>query len=72
MRYNDIIAKTRAGLWALEEHIFPDETPLKKTIEIRQQPTYYKASAETKRWLKSLGPVVQRYADVQEHELLMH
>ncbi len=72
LRYNDIIAKTRAGLWALEEHIFPDETPLKKTIEIRQQPTYYKASAETKRWLKSLGPVVQRYADVLEQELLMH
>lgn len=71
LRYNDIIAKTRAGLWALEEHIFPDETPLKKTIEIRQQPTYYKDSAETKRWLKSLGPVVQRFADVLEHELLM-
>ena len=72
LRYNDVIAKTQAGLWALEEHIFPDETPLKKTIEIRQQPTYYKASAETKRWLKRLGPVVQRYADVLEQELLMH
>ena len=71
LRYNDVIAKTQAGFWALEEHIFPDETPLKKTIEIRQQPTYYKASAETKRWLKNLGPVVQRYADVLEHELLM-
>ena len=71
LRYNDVIAKTQAGFWALEEHIFPDETPLKKTIEIRQQPAYYKDNAETKRWLKNLGPVVQRYADVLEHELLM-
>ncbi len=71
LRYNDVIAKTQAGLWALEEHIFPDETPLKKTIEIRQQPAYHKDNAETKRWLKNLGPVVQRYADVLEHELLM-
>ena len=71
LRYNDVIAKTQAGLWALEEHIFPDEMPLKKTIEIRQQPAYYKDNAETKRWLKNLGPVVQRYADVLKHELLM-
>ena len=72
LRYNDVIAKTKAGLWALEEHIFPDETPLRKTIEIRRQPTCYKDNAEIKRWLKGLGPTVQRYADMLEHELLMH
>ena len=71
LRFSDVIAKTQAGLWALEEHIFPDETPLQKTIEIRQQPTYYKDNTEIKRWLKGLGPVVQRYADVLEHELCM-
>lgn len=72
LRYNDVTAKTQAGLWALEEHVFSDEEPLRKTIEIRLQPTYYKDQAEIKRWLKDLGPVVQRYADVLEHELLMH
>ena len=69
LRYNDVIAKTKAGIWALDEHIFPDEASLRKTIEIRQEPTFYKNMAETKTWLKSLGPVVQRYADVLEHEL---
>ena len=70
LRYNDVIAKTQAGLWALAEHIFSDEEPLRKTVEIRLQPTYYKDQAEIKRWLKGLGPVVQKYADVLEHELL--
>jgi hypothetical protein len=69
LRYNEVIAKTKAGLWALEEHIFPDEEALKKTVEIRQQPLARKDSEEVKQWLKALGPVVQRYADVLEREL---
>ena len=69
LRYNDVIAKTKAGMWALDEHIFPDEDPLRKAVEIRQHPTFFKDRAETKIWLKSLGPVVQRYADVLGYEL---
>ena len=69
LRYNDVIAKTKAGIWALNEHIFPDEEPLRKTIEIRQRPTIFKNRADTKKWLKSLGPAVQRYADVLGYEL---
>ncbi len=69
LRYNDVIAKTKAGIWALDEHIFPDEEALRKTVEIRQDPAFYKDRPETKAWLKSLGPVVQRYADVLGREL---
>ena len=69
LRYNDIIAKTQAGIWALEEHIFPEEAPLKKAVEIRQHPEYYKDKADIRLWLQGLGPVVQRYADVLEQEL---
>ncbi len=69
LRYNDVIAKTQAGLWALSEHVFQDEEPLKKTLEIRQNPAAYKDEEEIKQWLKSLGPVVQQYADVLEQEL---
>ena len=69
LRYHDVIAKTKAGIWALEEHIFPDEATLRKTIEIRLRPAFYKDRAETKEWLKSLGPVVQSYADVLDREL---
>ena len=69
LRYNDVIAKTRAGLWALAEHVFEDEEPLRKTVEIRQNPMAYKNRDDATRWLKELGPTVQRYADVLEREL---
>ena len=69
LRYNDVIAKTEAGIWALDEHIFPDEEYLRKTVEIRQAPALFKDRTDTITWLKSLGPVVQRYADVLEREL---
>ena len=69
LRHNDVIAKTRAGAWALTERIFPDEKPLERTVEIRQNPAVYRSRENIKLWLKSLGPVVQQYADVLEKEL---
>ena len=53
----------------VQKHIFPDEAPLRKTIEIRQHPLAFKDREDIKLWLKELGPVVQAYADVLEHEL---
>ena len=69
LRYNDVISKTQAGIWALKEHLFPDEEALEKTIEIRQHPSAFKDGEEIRLWLSGLGPVVQNYADVLEHEL---
>ncbi len=69
LRYKDVIAKTQAGLWALENHLFPDEEALQKTIEIRKQPLSFKERDDVKQWLKGLGPVVQRCADMLEREL---
>lgn len=69
LRYGDVISKTRAGEWALEEHLFPNEEALEKTLEIRREPLMYKDSESVKAWLKTLGPVVQAYADVLENEL---
>ena len=67
-----MIAKTKAGAWALKEHIFPDEAPLQKTLEIRRHPLQYKDRQEVRAWLSGLGPTVQRYADVLERELLLN
>lgn len=69
LRNDDVIAKTRAGIWALEKHLFSDEAPLRKAIEIRRHPLSFKDRAEIRQWLKGLGPVVQDYADVLEREL---
>ncbi len=73
LRYNDVIAKTQAGVWALENHIFQDEAPLMRALEIRRAPLEipleFKSREDIKRWLTELGPTVQRYADVLEKEL---
>ena len=71
LRHNDVIAKTQAGLWALTEHAFDDEQPLRKALEIRQNPAAYKDKEYVKLWLKGLGPVVQQYADVLQREMMI-
>ena len=69
LRTGDVVSKTQAGIRALEEHLFPDEAPLRKTVEIRQDPQAFRDREDVKQWLKGLGPVVQQYADVLETEL---
>ena len=69
LRHNGVAAKTKAGTWALENHVFPDDASLKRTLEIRRDPLAYKDREDVRSWLKGLGPTVQRYADVLEKEL---
>ena len=72
LRFNEVIGKTQAGIWALKEHLFQDDIPLKKAVDIRQQPLKYKNDKDTKEWLRNLGPVVELTADVLEKELMLH
>ncbi|MBR5719206.1 MAG: DNA polymerase subunit beta [Clostridia bacterium] len=69
LRYNEVISKTHAGFWALEKHIFADESPLRRTLDIRRDPLAYKDRDDVRQWLATLAPVVQQYADVLEREL---
>ena len=69
LRSGEVISKTQAAVWALEQHLFADEEPLRKALEIRRNPLVHKDNPEVKAWLASLGPVVQQYADVLEKEL---
>ena len=69
LRHGGVIAKTQAGAWALAESVFPDAEPLRKTLLIRQDPLAYRDRDDVKRWLKGLGPTVQRYADILERDL---
>lgn len=69
LRYGGVIGKTQAGFWALEHHLFPDEDALIRTLEIRRNPLRYKDLPEVRQWLASLGPIVQRYADILSDEI---
>lgn len=71
LRHHDVIAKTRAGEWALKERLFADAAPLEKALEIRRHPLLYKDRDGVKQWLAALGPTVQQYADALEGELLL-
>lgn len=69
LRTGQVISKTQAGEWALNAHIFADEAPLEKALMIRRDPLRYLERPDTRLWLSSLGPTVQRYADRLEAEL---
>ena len=69
LRHGGVISKTGAGVWALREHIFEEEEPLRKALAIRREPMAYRDRDDVKQWLKGLGPTVQRYADALEKEL---
>ncbi len=71
LRHNDVTAKTQAGIWALSEHVFENEEPLREALRIRQNPMACKDRDDVRQWLKGLGPVVQQYADVLERELYL-
>jgi len=42
---------------------------MEKVIKIRNQPLDYKDRESTKEWLETLGPYIQRFANVLEENL---
>lgn len=68
----DIIAKTKAGEWALQKDIAPDKEILRRAVEIRKNPMLFKTNVETLLWLSQLGPYIQRFADVLEQKLVKY
>ena len=70
LKYGEIISKTDAGKWALDEGICPCVDDMERTLKIRNDPKKYIDLPETKQWLCSLGPSVQGFADVLEKELM--
>ncbi len=72
LRYNDIISKTKAGEWALEENLCPDKECMLRTLQIRKNPLKYKEDEAVKKWFCSLGESVQLFADVLEEENAKH
>lgn len=70
LRHQTIISKTKAGFWALEQHLCPEPHQMKQTLILRQTPSKRANDPSVKDWLRSLGPSVQRFADVLEKELM--
>lgn len=69
LKTGKIIAKTKAGEWAIEEKLCPDIEIMEKVVEIRKNPLELLANEEIKQWQKSLEQHIQKFADVLEEAL---
>ena len=69
LRHKTIISKTEAGKWALEQHLCPEPCQIEQTLAVRQNPSEALKTPEIRAWLKTLGPSIQKFADVLENEL---
>jgi predicted nucleotidyltransferase len=76
LKTNKVIAKTKAGEWAIEENKCPDISIMKKILEVRKEPLKFRDikepgtwNKEIQEWQKTFVPYIQRFADVLEAEL---
>ncbi len=69
LRTGKVIAKTAAGEWALQEGLCPVPDSLGRALEIRRDPQLFYEDPARRRWCGSLGPEIQSFCDVLEHEL---
>lgn len=69
LKTDDVISKTEAGRWAINNNLSPEPEILKKAIMIRKNPLKYKDDAAIKSWLTSLGPHIQIFANELENSL---
>ena len=68
LQTGNIITKTKAGEWAINNGLCPNVDLMNKILKIRNSPLDYK-NDETYDFAQTLGPEVQKYADVLEKEL---
>lgn len=69
LRTGRIIAKTSAGVWALNNGLCPVPEALRRAVAVRCSPMEFKDDENTLRLAGSLNPDIQKYADVLEREL---
>lgn len=69
LRTGNVIAKTAAGEWALNNDICPVREALETAVMIRKEPLKYKEDEEILNDTEKLGRDIQCFADVLETEL---
>ena len=69
LRAGKIIAKTEAGVWALENELCPDAAALETALRVRKEPHLFAEDEALRHYAENLGDAIQAYADVLEKEL---
>lgn len=69
LRTGNVISKTNAGEWVLENNISPSPDIMKKAVEIRKQPKRYIYDESFGDWAETIGDEVQKFTDILENEI---
>lgn len=69
LRTGQIIAKTDAAAWALENELCPDPDVLKYALQVRKEPLKHKNNEQSLDYAETLAGPIQRFVDVLEAEL---
>ena len=69
LRTGEIIGKTAAGRWALAQNLCPVPDALRSALAVRENPAAALQDPQRMAQAASLGPAVQRFADVLEEAL---
>ena len=69
LRTGKIIAKTKAGEWALENGLCPDASALQTALRVRKEPRQFEENESLRKYAENLGNIIQAYADVLEKGL---
>lgn len=69
LRTGEVIAKTKAGEWALQQGLCRWKRSWSGRCKCAAARCFTGTQPEVKRWLCTLGPAVQRFADVLEKEI---
>ena len=68
LRTGKIIAKTKAGEWALKKYLCPVPEALETAVLVRKNPLRFERDETLQQYTESLGNAIQAYADVLEKE----
>ena len=69
LRAGTVTSKTAAAQWALDHQLCPVPDALEAALRVRKNPMAYRSDWEMQRYAQTLGPDIQRFADVLEQEL---
>lgn len=68
LRNGTVTSKTDAAQWVLENNLCPVADALEVALEVRKNPMAYRNDSGIFDYAETLGPVIQRFADVLEKE----
>ena len=71
LRTKNVISKTEAARWALDNGLCPVPDVLETALKIRTDPMRYQNDTEILNCSETLGSDIQRFADVLEEELII-